>query len=438
MTAPRVTREPRDDALAALLGPWLPARRWFPVKGTEARVTAIGGLTLDDPAGEAEVRLLLLRVDGAGTRAVLQVPVVLVSPGGAGPGDPAYVGTLNDGTAVLDGPGCPAFVRAWLAAADRAGSGPVATALGTPKVLPGEQSNTSVILPGAGPAGTTAMLKVFRGLSDGDNPDVDVPRALARVGWPHVPRPLAWLGATWPDDDTVAHGHLGVLSAFVPGAHDGFELACDLARRGVSFADLAGELGIVIGQMHRALAAALPVAPTSANADAVADALADRFAWARGTVPALDEHTDAVLRLVAGTRSLTRVPHRQRVHGDLHLGQVLRGDDTWYVLDFEGEPLVPVAQRTRPDLALRDAAGMLRSFDYAAAVGGAPEAWTDESRLAFLTGYSAQSPDLDPVLRAHLLRVLELDKALYEVVYEARNRPAWAEIPMRAVRRLLA
>ncbi|RMI03308.1 aminoglycoside phosphotransferase, partial [Cellulomonas triticagri] len=170
---------------------------------------------------------------------------------------------------------------------------------------------------------------------------------------------------------------------------------------------------------------------------AVAGALGDRYAWAVASVPQLEEHADAVAALAERTRYLAEVPDRQRVHGDLHLGQVLRGDGTWFVLDFEGEPLVPVAQRTRPDLALRDAAGMLRSFDYAAAVGGAPAAWTEVARTAFLQGYSAETPDLDPGARAHLLRVLELDKALYEAVYEARNRPSWLPIPLRAVERLV-
>jgi maltokinase len=460
VTDRQVAHEERDDALAALLGPWLPGRRWFPVKGTEARISAVGGLTLTDPEGASEVRLLLLRAEGAGTGAVLQVPVVLSSAEVDGD-DPALVGRLPDGTVVLDGAGRPEFERAWLAEADRPEGSQAAPAsgLGTPKVLPGEQSNTSVILPGAGPDGSTAMLKVFRGLSDGDNPDVDVPRALAAAGWSHVPRPLAWLGAQWPDGDGTAHGHLGVLSAFVPGATDGFELACEMARRGESFGDLAEELGAVVGQMHRALAEALPTdgsapdRPASAEAPgrhaaepepglspaagAVADALGDRFAWASEAVPELEQHAEAVAALAERTRLLADVPPRQRVHGDLHLGQVLRGDGTWYVLDFEGEPLVPVAQRTRPDLALRDAAGMLRSFDYAAAVGGAPGAWTEVARTTFLAGYSAETADLDPATRAHLLRVLELDKALYEAVYEARNRPTWLAIPLRAVQRLI-
>jgi predicted trehalose synthase len=140
-------------------------------------------------------------------------------------------------------------------------------------------------------------------------------------------------------------------------------------------------------------------------------------------------------------------PDLQQVHGDYHLGQVLhtaaRG---WIVLDFEGEPLRPLSERLAPDLPLRDVAGMLRSFDYAArhatlgtadpeAARGA-EAWARECREAFLDGYGAAT-GRDPRDDAVLLDALELDKALYEAVYETRNRPDWAVIPMAAVRRLL-
>ncbi|RMI05092.1 maltokinase N-terminal cap-like domain-containing protein, partial [Cellulomonas triticagri] len=286
MTERRVVHHERDDALAALLAPWLPGRRWFPVKGTEAQVSAVGGLTLTDPEGAAEVRLLLLRAEGTGAGAVLQVPVVLRGPDAhTSAEEVALIGRLPDGTAVLDGAGQPEFERAWLAEADRAAGVPAAPAdgLGAPKVVPGEQSNTSVILPGAGPDGSTAMLKVFRGLSEGDNPDVDVPRALADAGWTHVPRPLAWLGAEWPEGDHTAHGHLGVLSAFVPGARDGFELACDMAGSGQSFGDLAAELGAVVGQMHRALARVLPTAPGAGEAPSPVSRPADRVASAAGT-----------------------------------------------------------------------------------------------------------------------------------------------------------
>ncbi|OLT45539.1 hypothetical protein BJF88_05775 [Cellulosimicrobium sp. CUA-896] len=112
----------------------------------------------------------------------------------------------------------------------------------------------------------------------------------------------------------------------------------------------------------------------------------------------------------------------------------------WKVLDFEGEPLRPVAERTRPDLALRDVAGVVRSFDYAAAVGSAPDpGWAVQARTAFLEAYErADTAGVDAATTQALVRALTLDKALYEVVYESRNRPDWEPIPLAAVDRLLA
>src|SRR5690606_30010718 len=135
----------------------------------------------------------------------------------------------------------------------------------------------------------------------------------------------------------------------------------------------------------------------------------------------------------------------QRIHGDLHLGQVIDAPGRgWLLLDFEGEPLRPLAERTAPDLTLRDVAGMLRSLDYAAGAavhdGGdaiAAAAWAARARDAFLDGYAAGA-GRDPREDATLLAALELDKALYEAVYEARNRPEWLAIPVAGVRRLLA
>ena len=119
----------------------------------------------------------------------------------------------------------------------------------------------------------------------------------------------------------------------------------------------------------------------------------------------------------------------ERVHGDLHLGQVLRTPDTYILIDFEGEPDRPLAERRRPDSPLRDVAGILRSLDYAAHVAGAGPEWAEAAGDAFLEGYGVE--------RSPLLDAYVLDKALYEVVYEARNRPTWLPIPVRAVTRLL-
>ena len=136
-------------------------------------------------------------------------------------------------------------------------------------------------------------------------------------------------------------------------------------------------------------------------------------------------------------------PALQRIHGDYHLGQVLDVPERgWVALDFEGEPLRPLAERVLPDLALRDVAGMLRSFDYAAGSVGLAEPTARRDRVG--RGLPGRLPrglrlawqatlDADD---AALVRALELDKALYEVVYEARNRPTWLPIPLGAVERL--
>ncbi len=438
-----------DPALLEALEPWLRARRWFPVKGTDVTCTALGGIELET-SEDVRVRSLLVVAHAASTdtRAVIQVPLVLSPTSSAG--DREDVLAVLDGLEVRDGVAHPAFVAAWLATAD----GPVADIAIDPaasRVLTGEQSNTSIVLSGPGDAGPVGVLKVLRSLTPGDNPDVDVPRRLAEVGWDAVPRPLGWSRATWPGAD--APGYLAALAEYVPDADDGFELACDHARRGASFADLAGDLGTVVAGMHRALLTAYGLADEGTDSGAgdgsgarLAAVLRERFAWAAGQVPSLSEHADAVAARADALTARTGLPARQRVHGDLHLGQVLRGhavdgQDRWYVLDFEGEPLAPVEVRTRPDLALRDVAGVLRSFDYAAAVGGltgdAADTWVTDCRTAFWAAYRTASAD--PVLAGctDVLRALELDKVLYEVVYESRNRPDWVVIPRHGLDRLL-
>jgi len=402
----------RDERLLAVLAPWLPGRRWFPAKGAAATLTLVGVLPL-----AAEVRVLLVRARAGSIDALLQVPLVL------GPGSGEQIGVV-DGLDVRDGAADERFVRAWLAAADGPGTD-ADPALA--RVLSGEQSNTSVIL------GDTAILKVLRALQPGENPDVDVPRRLVEHGWTHVPAPLAWLEGEWVDaEGRPRRGYLGALSAFVAGAADGFELACELASRDASFAELARELGEVTATMHAALARAFPLADAPDGPRLVADGIAQRYSWATSAVPRLASYASGVERVLDEVRALPSTPPRQRVHGDLHLGQVLRAGERWWITDFEGEPLAPLDERTRPDLAVRDLAGLLRSVDYAAAVGGAPgSAWATEARDALAAGYGSSAED------DVLVRALELDKALYEAVYEARNRPDWLAIPLAGLDRLV-
>lgn len=446
-----------DARLVELLRPWLPHRRWYPAKGRDAHLAAIGSIDLVPPSsGQAAaavlggaasagrsghgpwVRVLLVHVAAAGTDLVLQVPLVLETGVPSSGGD--LIGVLDD-LVVRDGAGHPAFLRAWLAAAQ--GPGAVLDP-DRARVLTGEQSNTSVILPGPGDGPPVAILKVLRALAAGENPDVDVPRHLVAAGWHDVPEPLAWLEATWTGPDGLpATGYLGAMSAFVPEPADGFELACGFARDGRPFDGLAAGLGTVVAGMHAALRSAFGPTDDPDGPDRLAQALLTRYAWAAEAAPALVPYGPAVAAVADRVRALPSTPPRQRVHGDLHLGQVLRSGDRWFVTDFEGEPLAPLAERVRPDLALRDVAGVLRSFDYAAAVGGLTgadaDAWTGSAREALLRAYLAtadagRAPSSDDGL---LLLALELDKTLYEAVYESRNRPTWLAIPLAGLNRLL-
>ena len=225
---------------------------------------------------------------------------------------------------------------------------------------------------------------------------------------------------------------------------DLFEIACTMNEP---------NLAILLGEMG--LCEAAPEAP-----ETLARALRERADWALREVPSLAGDVPglgaAVEALLAELASLEALEPACRVHGDYHLGQVLHeigGGERWYVLDFEGEPLRPLAERSRPDQPARDVAGMLRSFDYAWAVGGADSTdgangtnnsdWLPAVRAAFLGGYRAEAtagaredrPGAQaPAQRQSvLLAALELDKALYEAVYEARNRPDWLAIPLRGL-----
>ena len=285
--------------------------------------------------------------------------------------------------------------------------------------------------------------------------------ALSRLdgGARHVARLLGHVSGRWTDDDGEQDADLAMLQEFFRTATDGWELAKisvrDLYAEGDLHADevggdFAGEahrLGVATAEVHADLARALPTAvlgqPELAR---MAAEMRGRLDAALAAVPQLAEHAtglrvafDALAGYGAG------VPV-QRVHGDYHLGQVLRTSHRWVVLDFEGEPAKPLAERTQPDSPLRDVAGMLRSFDYAARhlltdhpyerhLSYRADEWAERNRDAFCDGYvdaGGQDPRADGVL----LRAYEADKAVYEAVYEARNRPSWLPIPLASLARL--
>ncbi|MPY94733.1 MAG: phosphotransferase, partial [Acidimicrobiia bacterium] len=194
----------------------------------------------------------------------------------------------------------------------------------------------------------------------------------------------------------------------------------------------APALGRVTAEMHVAMARAFGA--QAGDAAAWADAMATQL----GRTPGL-EHADEAARRYRALAASPAAGVAVRTHGDYHLGQVLRRDDAWYLLDFEGEPARPVAERVAPTSPLKDVAGMLRSFGYAAAVARADAGWEGRARQAFLDAYHATEGisgllpgDVDLVLGC-----FELDKAVYEVAYERSHRPSWAQIPLGAVERLL-
>jgi predicted trehalose synthase len=316
---------------------------------------------------------------------------------------------------------------------------------GAARVLSGEQSNTSVIVEGSPPV----IVKLFRTLYGGANPDVVVQSALAAAGSTRVPTPSGWIEGSWHRPDGSAEsGHLAFASEFLVGTIDAWREASRSLAQHEDFGPQAHTLGQATAEVHRTLAEHLATEVASpARRSELVHALRERAAWACSQVGDLHGLDDRISAIHDQLDQLSDFPVLQRIHGDYHLGQVLDAPDRgWVLLDFEGEPLRPISERSDPDLALRDVAGMLRSFDYAAHQaedhpGEDAQAWSAEwagrCRDEFCRGY-AEIDGRDPREQTALLAALELDKALYEVVYEARNRPDWIDVPLRAVARLTA
>jgi maltokinase len=306
-----------------------------------------------------------------------------------------------------------------------------------------DQSNSSMVYD------DRLILKLFRRLAS-PNPDVEVTVGLARVGFAHVAEPL---GVWRRDGDDLA-----LVQRFLSGGTDAWTVAVASAREvlapGSSLdpgADVVGDiaaLGDMTARMHRALAEAFGTWP--AEPSAWADAALRRVG------STIDRRIDkaAVAVAIDRIRDLDDAARAIRIHGDYHLGQVLRADGAWYVFDFEGEPTRPVEERRAPSSPLRDVAGMLRSFAYVAGSarrsrpsdGDAHErlrTWEIRLRRAFLAAYFAgvEGSDLLPANEAAidaLLTAFEIDKAVYEVAYEQGSRPDWVDIPLDGLRVLLA
>ncbi|PWI15464.1 maltokinase [Streptomyces sp. Act143] len=302
-----------------------------------------------------------------------------------------------------------------------------------PRVVTAEQSNSSIVY------GDTFILKLLRRIVPGVNPDLELPLALAREGCPRVPAPTAWLLADLDEEPYV----LGVLQPFVKGAADGWELALRELAKGEDFAAEARALGRATAEVHTALARALPTVTLGhTQVQLLVDGMIERLDAAVQAVPALRSYAPGLysaFTALADLASEGRTWTAQRVHGDLHLGQCLRSPGgQWSLIDFEGEPAKPLSERRLPQPVERDVAGMLRSFDYAALSTDPPApGWAHACRAAFCSGY-AEIAGVDPRTDPVLLRAYETDKAIYEVVYEARHRPDWLPVPMAAIERYAA
>jgi maltokinase len=316
------------------------------------------------------------------------------------------------------------------------------------RVLGVEQSNTSLVY------GQQHILKLFRRLQPGVSPDVELHEALHSVGCEHLARPLGSITGTLDGRPTT----LAMLAEFLPNAAEGWAMATASVRDLMAEADLhahevggdfAGEsrrLGQAVATVHADLDRALGHRDTDADELAAeVTAMHARLDAVLAEVPDLRPHEEAV-RAAFDAASGLRTPVRlQRIHGDLHLGQVLRTPLHWVLIDFEGEPSVPLARRRAPASPLRDVAGMLRSFDYAAhqqlaghssdrQLGFRATEWALRNRAAFCDGYADVAAD--PREQAVLLRAFEVDKAVYEVAYEAAHRPDWLPVPLASIDRL--
>ncbi|SEI12523.1 MULTISPECIES: phosphotransferase [unclassified Leifsonia] len=443
--------------LTELVGTWMRRQRWYSTKNVEPRLRLLGSFDsgpVDARPGDGDVRITTYFFcdDAPRTPRVYQVPVV--ARAGRDGEEAALIGEAG-GRYLYDGPTEEAYVASLvrlMTGAQRA-EGRAALAeghsLGGPLVvrssrrLTGEQSNTSIV--GELEGGRPALIKVFRVVQDGENPDVSTLAALTAGGSRRTPSLLGWLTGRWPTGDGgIASGELALMQDFLPGAEDGWELAVSAAEHGEDFTDRAFQLGAGTAELHRLMAHVLPTKrATREDVGLALDGMFRRLAVTTTEVPEVEE-LRAGITAVYEEAAAAPLPLLQRIHGDLHLGQVLYSPERgWQFIDFEGEPLRPLSERAIPDATMRDVAGMLRSFDYVAGSLARRETpidatgWTAAARAAYLDGYaSVAGSEVEDF--EQLLDAFELDKAVYEIAYEARHRPSWIPIPLAAVQRLLA
>jgi predicted trehalose synthase len=448
------------DAIIDVLAAWAQRQRWFAGKSAAPQLRVIGSWDLHSDQ-EVSITTYLVLDDGAVPPVLYQIPVT-ARHAALESGSSALIAELTDASGasvyLYDGPHDPAYARGLLAMVTAGGhvegdrtrvDGVAAEPFDCinvhSHVLSGEQSNTSIVYDfdmADGAVSRTAICKVFRTLHHGENPDVVLQSALFAAGSHAVPATLGSVVAEWSDPREPhghATGHLAFAQAFLSGAEDAWRLAQVAYASAADFTESARAIGAATADIHATLARVMPT--VDADDAAVAETVASWYARLDAAIaeaPQLDALREQI-SVVFQQAAASPWPRLQRVHGDLHLGQVLGmpGGD-WVIIDFEGEPMRPLSERTRPDVALRDVAGMLRSFDYASAAGAEAQdaGWAQACRNAFIDGYVERSGH-DVTEHSALVDALELDKALYEAVYEARNRPTWLPIPVAAIHRIV-
>lgn len=409
---------------------WLPKQRWFAGKGRPITRVAVSAST----ELSAALHHVILAVHQGGQ--VTYYQLLLGSRGSPSLGSAVGSAAIGDGwfDAVYD-PSLVQVLLTHLAAGSEIGSLRFRTASGVrldtsplARVSPSEQSNTSLIF------GTQYICKLFRRLTPGVNPDLEINRRLSRLGHPYIPRLYGWIEADGPLLGPLPDGTtLGMVSEFLPSSADGWQLATTS-----EFTGETGRLGALTAVLHRDLAAAFGVTSlTVEGLRASARLMQTQLATAREAVPELAPYA-SLIKAAFDDLAKRDVPLPvQRIHGDFHLGQVLRTPAGWVILDFEGEPARTPAERRAPSHPLRDVAGMLRSLEYAATAHTPSREWADQHRAAFCRGY-AQAGGPDPATQEVLFRAFEFDKAVYEVLYEARNRPTWLHVPLGSLAHLVS
>jgi maltokinase len=445
------------------LGDYVAEQRWFGSKARE-RVGAhlVETALLREPEPSLVLGLLAVRYQ-PGTHDLYQLPLGLrrdkawrgVSIGAAG-GFTVYDGLEDPALARelvhLIRAGRPQPAREGTVEFHRLeGVAALGAELGRARLVDSEQSNSSVIFD------DELILKVYRRLEPGLNPELEMLRFLTEHGFESVPP----LGGWYAYVGRPLEATLGIVQEFVPDGLDGWELALDeLAQAPERFLGRLRRLGEVTARMHNVLASD-STDPSFCPEEPSLEAL--------GLLTAsIDEEIEQVflglppdveaLAPILGRGEEVRERLRERTHagatgrvirhhGDYHLGQTLYAREDWVILDFEGEPARALPERRRKRAPLRDVAGMLRSFAYAASAVGilrgteAPAGWEERARTEFLDGYlETVDATLVPAGREgfdRLLSVFELEKAVYELRYELNMRPDWLPIPVAGILRIL-